>query len=101
MISDVLLITAAVVTTTVAFVFAVWSFRVYVDFKRSQQTNRRMIQRFADIRAAAVDSSGRSLPAEDLDVEGLVKLLFEIEFVNLADVPRDWIARARKLGSRK
>src|SRR5437899_2465787 len=101
MIPDVVLVTAAVVTTAIALVFAVWSFRAYVDFKRSQRTMSLTMRRFAAIRAGTLDRYGHSLPPEDLDVDALVKLLFEMQSENLADVPRDLIARAGQLGSKK
>src|SRR5262245_55432924 len=92
--SDVFLVPAAIITSTIAIAFAVWSLRAaYLDHQRNVET----LKRFAAIRADALDKAGRSLDPGDLDVDDLVKLLFEMRSLNLADVPSRVIARAGDL----
>jgi hypothetical protein len=97
----VLLVAAAVVTSTIAVVFAVWSLLAYFEFKKNREKSRLAIKRFAEIRAGAVSESGRSLPLEDLSEELLVELLFQIQYANLADVPKEWVNRIGRLAKRR
>jgi len=98
---NALLVTAAIVITTIAVAFAVWSLRAYRAYVEHQRTIRRTMERFAAIRADALAKSGLSSRPEDLDSEHLVKLLYEMQAFNLADVPRGLIARAEQLMTRQ
>lgn len=101
MIPNVLLVSAVVVATTIAIVFALWSVRSYLEFKSEQTKSNVAKKRFAEIRAGALENSGRSMDPENFTAELLIDLLYEIQWMNLADVPKEWVAQAGELATEK
>src|SRR5437879_477562 len=98
---NVLLVAAAVITSTITVLFLLWTLVAYLEFRRDRESTMLVMKRFAAIRAGAVDTSGGSLPPDELTEEDLVKLLLEIRGANLADVPKEWVNRIGRLAKRE